>query len=511
MKSIREILRLAHSCKLSGRQIAKSLGLSRSAVWECLRRSIAANLSWPLPVELDEDTLNAMLYPPQEKDAPPRPMPDCQYIHKELKRKGVTLSLLWEEHKNENPAGYQYTQFCEIYRNWLKKVGLVMRQEHKAGKNSFSDFSGGTLKVIDRSTGEVEFFRLFVCALGASSYTYAELFPSESAESWCNGQANAFKFFGGTTEFVVPDNPRAVITKADYCEPEVNPDFLLLAQHFDIAVAPARVRRPKDKAKVESAVGVATRWILARLRNQDFFTLAEANQAVQALLSDLNNRPFQKMKGSRRSLYEEIDKPALKALPRSKYEYMHVEFAKAGNDYHVNIDGSHYSVPFYLVGERLEVRICSSTIEVFHKGTRVASHPKCNKEGQTQRLDEHMPPAHRAYKDWSADRFQEWAAKIGPSTALFVNRLIAQKRYPELAYRACFALMRLVKGHGSDRMEGASQRAIAVGSYSYTTVKLILQNRMDCRPLPVAEMPEQLTISNNNVRGSEYYTSTKGE
>lgn len=223
------------------------------------------------------------------------------------------------------------------------------------------------------------------------------------------------------------------------------------------------------------------------------------------LLIDLNNRPFQKMRGSRRSLYDEIDKPALKPLPANRYEYTHIEYAKAGNDYHINVDGSHYSIPHQKVGEKLEVRITSGTVEIFHKGKRIASHPKCKKEGQTQRIDEHMPPAHRAYQNWTPARFEDWARTIGPTTTTFVQRLIAQKKYPELSYRACFALIRLAKEHGLERMEGACQRAVAVGSYSYTTIKLILQNKMDCRPLPSAELPAQLQISNKNVRGAEYF------
>jgi transposase len=316
--SIREILRLRFSLRLSGREIANSLNVSRTAVSECLQRAAAASISWPIPDGIDDEALTAKLYP-VSSNSNARPKPDCEYIHQELKKKGVTLSLLWAEYKRDNPDGYQQTSFNAFYRNWLEKSNLVMRQEHHAGRKAFSDFSGGWLPITDSETGEVRPARLFVCALGASSFTYAEPFFSESAEAWCLGQAHAFEYFGGTTEMVVPDNPRAVITKACRYEPDLNPDFLVLAQHFDVAVAPARVRKPKDKAIVEAAVGLATRWIIARLRNHTFFSLAEAAAAVRSLVDDLNDRPFKKLRGTRRSLFESVERDALKPLPRNKY------------------------------------------------------------------------------------------------------------------------------------------------------------------------------------------------
>ena len=504
VNSIREILRLSFACELSGRQIAASLGLSRSAVWECIRRAHAAKLTWPLPDNLDEATLYALLYPPADP-ATEKPKPDCSYIFSELKRKGMTLSLLWEEYKQQNHDGYQYTQFCEIYRQWLKKTTLVMRQEHKAGQKAFSDFSGGKLKIIDPHTGEVRMCPLFVCALGASNFTFVRLFESETAEAWCTGQARAFEYFSGCPELVVPDNPRAVISKACPYEPDVHPDFLLLAQHFDVAVVPARVRRPKDKAKVEAAVGLATRWILARLRNHTFFSLAEANIAIEALLEDLNNRPFKKIPGSRRSLFEAVEKQKLSPLPVNKYEYTHIERVRVRKDYHVEIENCFYSVPHQLVGHQVEARISKDIIEILFKGRRVASHPKASRSGDVRRVEEHMPSNHRAYNGCTPERFFIWARKVGLSTESFVQELFARKKTPELAYRACFGLTRLAKLHGDDRVEGACQRATALGSYSYKTVKLILQNNMDCTPLPASELPQQLQIIHRNIRGADYY------
>ncbi len=508
VKSIREILRLSFSCQLSGRQIATALGLSRAAVWDCLRRAHAANLSWPLPDEIDETQLYARMYTDVSESCV-RPQPDCLYIFNEYKRKGVTLSLLWEEYKRENPTGYQYTKFCGIYSEWLERTNLVMRQEHKAGQKAFSDFSGGTLNITDPSTGEVVTARLFVCALGASSFTYAEPFFSESAQSWCTGQANAFSYFGLCPEIVVPDNPRAVVSKACAYEPEINPDFLVLAEHFGIAVIPARVRRPKDKAVVEAAVGLSTRWILARLRNHTFFSLAEANAAVRELVNDLNDRPFKKIPGCRRSLFESIDKPAMKPLPTNRYEYTHVQYAKTNIDYHIEVEKCFYSVPHQLVGKRLEVRAGITAIEVFWKGRRIASHPKCPRPGQAHTLDEHMPKAHRAYKDWSPERIISWSAKIGPATAHFVQEMMSRKKYPELAYRASLGLIRLAKLHTAERLEAACERATAVGCYSYKNVKLILQNNMDSRPLPSNEPAQLRLIDHKHIRGANYFSQKK--
>jgi transposase len=501
VRSIREILRLGFACDLSGRQIAQSLNLSRSAVWECLRRAKAASLSWPLPDSMDDAALIKLLY---EQPVPiSRPHLDCEYIYRELKRKGVTLSLLWEEYKREHPDGYQYTQFCEIYRAWQKQISLSMRQEHRAGHKVFSDFSGGTLDIVDPETGEVRRCKLFVSTLGASNFTYAEPFYSESAESWCVGQSNAFLYFNGCPAICVPDNPKAVVTQACPYEPDINADFLLLAEHYNVAILPARVRRPKDKAKVEAAVLLATRWILARLRKRTFFSLAEAKIAVRQLVDDLNDRPFRKIKGTRRTLFESIEKPALHSLPIGKYEYTRVLKASVDNSYHIDIDGHAYSVPHQLAGKIIEARVSAQGVEIFFNRRRIASHPLDEKPKHT--LPEHMPKNHRAYSDWSPERMKNWADKVGTVTAAFVEQILLRSEPIEKGYRSCFGIMRLAKLHGNERMEGACRRASAIGSYSYKTVKLILQNKMECRPLAEPVTSQQLTLLHSNVRGAQYY------
>jgi transposase len=509
MRMIREILRLHHACGLSKHKVSEALNCARTSVREYIKRAHAAGLTWPLPPELDDDELLEKHLYGSQSEQKQRPQPDCAYIHQELAKKGVTLCLLWEEYRQEHPDGYSLTQFCDIYRQWRKTVDLVMRQEHKAGHKAFSDFAGTTLPIIDVSTGEVRPAHLFLCALGASNYTYARLFWHEDSEAWCMGHAFAFQYFDGCPEIVVPDNPKPVTTKACRYEPDINPSFSQMANHFHVAVVPARVRRPKDKAIVESAVGLATRWILAVLRNRTFHSLAEANQAVEELLVKLNNKQFKKMPGSRHSRYEEIDKPALKKLPEHRYEYMHIKYASVHiADYHVEYDDSWYSVPHEYRGRKVEVRATATTLEVFLKGKRIASHARRFIKASRATLDEHRPKAHRAYGEWPPERLVNWAAKIGPAAKAVVEKVIATKPHPELSYRTCFGILGLAKQVGNERLEAACQRALAINACSYKSVKSILTNGLDKRPLP--EKPRQLTIIHTNIRGaSAFHTPTQ--
>ncbi len=506
MRMIREILRLHYSCGLSKSKISQAIGCARSSIREYIQRAEKAGLTWPLPPELDDDDLLEKHLYKEISPEKQRPQPDCNAIHQELKKKGVTLYLLWEEYRQEHPGGYQLTQFCDIYRHWRKTVDVVMRQEHKAGDKAFSDFAGGTLSIVDETTGLVTPAHLFVCALGASNYTYARLFWHEDSEGWCNGHALAFSFYQGCPAVVVPDNPKPVTSKANPYEPEINPSFAQMAAHFGVAVIPARVRKPRDKAAVESAVGVATRWILAVLRKRIFHSLAEANRAVAELLNKLNNRPFKKLPGCRRTRFEEIDKPALKALPTQAYEYMHVKFASVHiADYHVEYDGSWYSVPFHYRGRRVEIRARLNTIDVFLKGKRIASHVRRYVKGSRETVREHRPQHHRDYGDWSPERIFRWAAKIGPDTKIVVERVMKSKDHPELGFRACFGILRLAKVAGDERLEAACRRAISINAFSFKSIKSILDSGLDKRPLP--EKPRQLTIIHENIRGASSYTA----
>jgi len=453
--------------------------------------------------------LDKHLYgPPVPKQ---RPQPDCNYIHQELKKKGVTLELLWQEYKQDNPDGYQLTHFCAIYREWCKAIDVVMRQNHKAGDKAFSDFAGGTLNIVSEVTGVVTPAHLFVCTLGASSYTYARLFWQQNSEAWCTGHALAFAFFQGCPNTVVPDNPKPVISKACPYEPEVHPSFAQMASHFDVAVIPARVKRPRDKAAVESAVGVATRWILAVLRNRTFHSLAEANAAVEELLHKLNNRPFKKIPGSRSSRYEEIDKPALKPLPRHQYEYMHIKKAIVHiADYHIEYEGSWYSVPYHYRGREVEVHASNHTVEIFLRGKRIAAHARLMEKGSRSTPKEHRPKHHQDYGEWPPERISRWAAKIGPAVKALVETILQRKEHPELGYRACFGILRLAKMVGNSRLDAACERALAINACSFKSVKSILNANLDNRPLP--EKPRQLIIIHENIRGAaSFNTQQQGE
>lgn len=499
MRMIKEVLRLHHSSGLSQKQISKTLGCSRGAVAEYLHRAQAAGLSWPLPEELDDVQIERRLFPPVPSSNS-RPLPDFNYIHTELKKKGVTLVQLWAEYREEHPDGYGQSQFNELYKRFEKSLNLVMRQEHKAGHKAFSDFAGKTLHITDRETGDMTPVYLFVCTLGASNFTFADLFWDQTAESWCNGHAAAFTYFDGCPVFIVPDNPKAVVTKPCQYEPDINPSFAQMAAHYDIAVMPARVRKPKDKAKVEAAVGLATRWILAVLRNRTFHSIAEARAAVRELLDKLNDRQFKRMKGSRRSLYESIDRPALKPLPAVPYEYAQFKKASVNIDYHIEYERHFYSVPYQLRGEVVEIRATSTTIEIIHRGKRIATHPRSFTENKASTLTEHRPKNHQQYGEWPPERIINWARTIGPATAALVEAIFARQKYPELGYRSCMGILRLAKKYPETRLEAACKRALSIRGLSYKSVKSILDSNLDQRS--VAEKPQDLAIVHANIRGA---------
>lgn len=501
-----EVLRLHYSCGMSQKQIAKSLGCSHSTVGEYLKRATVAGLSWPLPADSDDASLNKLLFPPvRNKKVGARPQPDCVRIHDELKGKGVTLLQLWTEYRDEYPFGYGLSQFCDIFRKFNHNLAISMRQVHTAGDKAFSDFAGTTFSIVDETTGEVNLAHLFVCTLGASSYTFAKLFDDETSASWCNGHAEAFTFFKGCPVIVVPDNPKPVVTKASPYEPDINPSFAQMAAHFDVGVIPARVRHPKDKAAVEAAVGLATRWILAVLRKQTFFTLAEANIAVASLLERLNQKKFQKRPGSRKSLYEELDKPALRPLPTNTYEFCEFKKASINVDYHFAFEQHCYSVPFKYRFAKVELRITSTTIEVFAEGKRIASHSRKYTPGKFTTINEHRPKSHREYGNWSPEAMILRGSVIGPATGDLFAAILKSRTIPEQGYRSCQGILRLATLYSNDRLEAACARALAIRGLSYKTVKSILKFGLDSRPLP--EQPVQLSLIHPNVRGSAAFTT----
>lgn len=508
MRKISEILRLKWECGLSNRRIAHSCSIGRTTVAEYLSRAAAAGLSWPLPAEMDEVMLERLLFPPPTLVAPSdRLLPDWSQIHTELKRKGVTLQLLWEEYKARASQGYQYSRFCEMYRTWRGKLNLWMRQEHKAGEKLFVDYCGQTMPVADPSTGDVRQAQIVVAVLGASNYTFAEASWTQSLPDWIASHQRAFSFFGGVPAVVIPDNLKSGVAKACRYEPDINPTYQEMASHYGTAVLPARVRKPRDKAKVETGVQFVERWILAVLRNRTFFSLDELNQAIDELLERLNTRPFRKLPGSRRSLFETLDRPALKPLPTEPYSYAEWQKSRVNNGYHVEVDKHYYSVPYQLVGTQLDARITPTTIELFRKGRRVASHCRSYVNGSYTTLAEHMPPSHRAYLNWTPDRILERAATTGPSVALLAKAIMDSRSYPQQGFRSILGILRLVDSYGKERVDAACQRSLTINATSFRSVASILKHGLDKRPL-LTQAPDPTPIVHTNIRGSDYYAAT---
>lgn len=505
MRKTREILRLSWSLKRSQREVARSVNAARSTVAECLRRAKMAGLGWPLPEDLDDRALEELLYPPPPPSATPRPMPDLAEVHRELRRhKHVTLLLLWQEYRQGHDDAYGYSRFCELYRAFEAQVDPVMRQEHPAGERVFVDFAGATIDIVDPITGEVDDGQLFVGALGASNYTYCEVCRGQDIASWVMAHIRMFEHFGGVPELLVPDNLKSGVKTACLYDPEVNATYAEMAEHYGAAVLPTRTRKPRDKAKVESAVLIAERWILARLRKRTFFSLAEANEAVAELLDELNARPFDKLPGCRDSLFDELDRPALQPLPDRRYQLAQWFRRKVGVDYHVEVDRHLYSVPHALCGQPVDVRATAMMVEVLHEGRRVASHVRSHRRGRFTTDPAHMPRNHREQAEWTPQRFERWAAKTGPATAEVVRMVMASKSHPEQGYRACLGIMRLGKKHGADRLEAACERAAKAQAFAYKSIKSILDKGLDRQPDPDASA-DRVPIAHENIRGPAYY------
>jgi len=506
MRKIKDILRLTWACGLSYRQVAASCGVARSTVAETVYRAKAAGLAWPLPEDLDDAHLEARLYPVVTPPATiPRVVPDWATLHQELARKGVTLALLWQEYKAQHPDGYQYSRFCDLYRAWLTTLDRCLRQEHRAGEKLFVDYAGQTAPVQDRRTGEIRQAQIFVAVLGASNYTYAEATWTQALPNWIGAHVRAFAFFGGVPQIVVPDNLRAGVTKACRYEPELNPTYQALAQHYHVAVIPARVRKPRDKAKVEAGVLLVERWILARLRHQSFFGLAELNAAIAACLERLNTRPFKKLPGCRRAQFDTVDHPALQPLPVEPYVYAEWRKARVNIDSHAEIEGHYYSVPSPLVHVQLDVRLTATTVECFHKGQRVASHVRSAERGRHTTVVAHLPQAHQRYREWSPSRLIRWAETIGPATAAVAATILERRPHPEQGYRSCLGLLRLGREYGPTRLEAACCRAQALGAFAFKSVQSILKTGLDQHRLPEPATTAPLPFEHEHLRGTLYY------
>ncbi len=506
MRLLREILRLRYAGGLSQRAIARCLSIGSGTVCECLARAATAGLSWPLPAELDDSRLETVLAArPRQGARPSRPLPDLARLHEELRRPGVTLQLLWVEYLREHPDGYRYTQFCEHYHRFVRRLSPPMRQVHRAGEKGFVDFAGQKPWIVDRRTGEIIAGELFVGVLGASSFTYAEVVESQEMPHWIGAHVRMFEFFGGVPEILIPDCLKGAVTVPCRYEPVLNRTYQDLATHYGTAVIPARPYHPRDKPKVEAAVLVAERWILAALRNQTFFSFAEMNAPIRERLDAINNRIMKHLGASRRELFERLDRPALRALPPNRYEMAAWKNCTVNIDYHIEVDHNYYSVPYQLAGERVEARATTSIVEVLLRSSRVASHPRLAGRGRFHTLPEHMPHSHRAHAEWTPSRLIAWAEKTGPATGRVVAAILKSRPHPEQGYRSCLGLMRLVQRHGAARVEAAAARAERLRAPSYKTVKNILGAGVETLPI---DEPSEATLTlpaHDNIRGAGYY------
>lgn len=506
MYSIREILRLSLELNLSGNDIHRTLKISRDVVQKCLKAAKARSIAWPIPEDIDDMALAAILF---EQETDPKKLefiePDCEWIHKELKKRGVTRYLLWQEYVGGSPVNkYSYSQFKRKYRHWVKKNELSMRQEHKAGDKLFVDYAGDAIPVvIDRTTGETRMAQIFVAVLGASNFCYGEASWSQDLESWIGAHVRTLQYIQGVPECLVPDNLKSGVTEADRFDPIINRTYRRLAQHYGCSVRPARAYRPKDKAKVEKGVQVFESWILARLRNYTFFSLHHLNEVIQELLVELNNTPFQKMSGTRAELYRTIELPALDPLPNTPFEMEEwMTGIKVDKSYHVSVQGHFYSVPYQLRGERVDLRFTDSIVEVFRNNIRIASHPRNKIENGTSTLNEHRPPQHALYAGISPEKLVSDAKEVGPFTVKVIESILEAHPYPQLAFDKCFGILRSLRNkYGGTELERASEYSIRIGTPTYRMIKAVLESD---------SLPQQLTLatidSHENIRGSQEYS-----
>lgn len=501
MRSSREIVRQKWLLGRTHREIANSVGVSVGAVSLALARATTAELTWEIVETLDDAELEQRLYPSLVA-ATQRPEPDCVWIHRERRRPGVTLELLHHEYLERHPDGLRYTTFCDRYREWLGRRGLVMRQVHAAGDKAFIDYSGKKARIVDASTGELVEVELFVAVLGASNLTYAEATYTQRGPDWIASHVRALEYFGGVPAALVPDQLKSGVSRACLYEPGVQRTYEELAQHYGTTVLPARPAHPRDKAKVEVAVQIAQRWLLARIRDEVFHSLGELNARLRELLVDLNGRMMRRYGKSRRDLFEQMERAALRPLPASRFEYAEWLKARVNIDYHVAVDGHFYSVPFRLVHEEVEVRLAPDVVEIFHGRSRATAHQRSYTRGFTT-LAEHMPSAHRAHAEWTPSRILEWAGKVGAATRELCEAILADRPHPEQGFRSCLGILRLGKRYGDVRLEAACNRALRVRARSYRHVESILKNGLD-RVVTIDE-PTTLSLTHENVRGRDYY------
>jgi len=504
MRTAREILRLHFEHDLSQRAIARACAVSPTTVGDYLQRIIQSGLACAAISALDDSSLKTLLYPEGRGALSRKPLPDFDYLRLEMKKKGVTLQLLWEEYRSVHPDGYSRSQFCELYNKHGKTLDPVMRFDHKAGEKLFVDFSGDRPSYVDRETGEVVAPELFVAAVGASSRIFAVAVPSQQIPDWTMAHIGAFEYYGGVPAVVVPDQLKSGVKTSCKYDPEINPVYAELCAHYGVTVIPARPGEPRDKAKVENSVLNAQRRILAALRNRTFFSLAELNDAIAIELEKLNDRPMQGTGKSRNQLFAEIDQPALKALPAERFQLREWKKAKVHIDYHVAVQGSWYSVPYTLIGKEVMVCVTATTVAILHDGKRVASHARTHKKNVYVTQEAHRPPAHQQYLKWTPERMRRWGESVGAQTGAMIEAIIQSAVHPDQAYRRCLGLLRLSTRYGNDRLDLACNRALKLQAISYQSVKNILDKGLETADIP-NEDEESLPLFHDNVRGSSYF------
>jgi transposase len=505
MRRIRQVLQLHFGAHASARAIAREVGVGRTTVQDYLTRAVAAGVSWPLPADLTDEALERLLFPAPSCKAGGRryPEPDWAALVCEMKRPGVTLLILWEEYDTVHPQGYGYSRFCTLYREFECRLSPTMRQTHVAGHKLFVDYSGKKVPIVDALTGEVRMAEIFVGVLGASNLTYAEATWTQTLPDWIGAHVRMFRFLGVAPRLLVPDNLKSGVNKASFYDPEANRTYGKMATHYHVGILPARPRKPKDKAAVEAGVRFAQYYILGRLRNVTFFSLAECNAAIAVALERMNGREMRRLGASRRQLFETVERRVMQPLPDDDYEYAEWHLARVGVDYHVEVEGFFYSVPHALIREQVDTRATVRTIEIFHRGKRVAAHARRYAGPRHGTLPEHMPSAHRRYAEWTPERFQRQAHDIGPNTEGLILAVLARRPHPEQGFRTCVGVLRLFRGIDAARAEAVSLRAIEIGVLSYASVASIFKHRLDQKASPQAA--DGTPLLHDNIRGSGYF------
>jgi len=511
MRRVRDILRLKFEIGLSGRDVARRSGIGATTIREMLKRFEVSGLEWPLASALTDAELEERLYGKagSRQGQRRRSEPDWSAINRELKRKHVTLQIVWDEYIAGDPDGYRYSRFCELYRGWESRLPVTMRQIHLGGDKMFVDYAGDTVPVIvDRRTGKTQGAHIFAAVLGGSSLSFALATWTEKLPDWIEGHVQALAYFGGVPALIVPDNPKVAVIRACFYDPDINKTYAELAAHYGTSLLPARPRRPRDKAKVEALVRIVERWLLGKLRRQRFYSLADVNAAIAGMLKALNDeRVLRAYRKTRRQLFEEIDLPHLKPLPAEPFVLAEWKRRKAGIDYHVEFDGHFYSIPYRHARTDVELRATRRTVEIFLHGDRIACHLRGSGDGKHTTLAEHMPSSHRRYAGMTPAALLKTADAIGPNTALFCQRVLERRPHPEQGFRTCLGVVRMAKVFGSARLEAACERALEIGALSYGSVKSILDTRLDGKPVVRRgdDLDQTLDLFHPNIRGSTYY------